>query len=276
MSRLQSSGLNAVWESDARYASWSVSFPNTPDIELLLLSAELFQAADSHEIAFFEFKGRPIWDSTIITSNDPVIFTYSSGSSTAVMHGYVYDVRPVSGTQVHLTRMTVIGASHKLKNTDQKIYKNTTADGVIAKIAAKYGMTSLTQRHPRLRDAIVQAGQSDWQLCRRLAKQCGFAFRAENTTLIFMSKDKIFSDKKGTAPWFLYSDGFSVAERMWGTCFHFSVEVSDENPDLGANVYRTVTGVNSASGDELAASHPPTNFTAPASAAAVPNPGFFL
>lgn len=243
------------------YSDFSVKFPKTPKIELLLIGAELHQEAEAHDILILTFKGKPRKDTTVISSSDPVEFTYKSGDKTSVFQGYVYDIDPKSTTQSHMTQIWCVSASAVLKDSDQVIFKNVTADQVISKICAKRGLTAITQRHPRLRETVVQAGQTDWQLLRRLAKQTGFALKAENTTIFFMSKNKIYQDKKAKAPYFKYADGITKQQRSVGTCLEFIPTVSDDALETGVRVDRVMTGISSAAGAGIETTHPTKNYS---------------
>jgi hypothetical protein len=265
---------NYVWD-EARWSDFNVSFPKLKSIELILISAELLQEAEAHDVLILHFKGKPFEDGTIIVSGDPVKFTYSSGANRSVFEGYVHTVDPVSSIDTHNTKIVCVSASYVLKNSDQAIYKNVTADAVVSKIAKKNSLTAVSQRHPRIQESIVQAGQSDWQLLRRLAKQTGFALRAENTSIIFMSKNKIFESKKKQAPYFKYEDGPTKANRTYGTCFAFIPHVSDDAPEQGSRVDRVVTGVSSITGKVIATTHNVKDFTAASRGVVTPNEAYF-
>jgi hypothetical protein len=174
-----------------------------------------------------------------------------------------------------------VGASWVLKNTDQKIYKNVTADQVISKIAKKYSMAAITQRDPRIRAQISQSGQSDWQLCRSLAKQSGFALRAENTTLIFVSKDKIYQSQKNSAPYFNYVDDeiggvVPASLRMTGTILSFDPIISDQAPEHSVRIDRVVSGVNTNTGSAVKATHPHAAPVRGNAGVVIPNKTYFV
>lgn len=265
-----------LWESTAGLADWDVQFPKTPNNELILIGAELIQKPNAHDVLILQFKGKPILDTTVIVAGDPVVFTWTSGPNVSKWNGYVYELDPVTTTQAHNTTITCIAASYVLKNTDQQIYKNVTADAVVSKIAQKNNMQAIVERHPRVRESIVQAGQSYWQLLRRLANQTGFALRAENTTIYFMSKDKIYTSKKDSAPYFKYNDGVTKAQRMYGTCFKFTPEISDENPDLSIKVDRVITGTVSATGATIETTHAALDHSNPVQGSMSPSEDYFL
>jgi hypothetical protein len=174
----------------------------------------------------------------------------------------VYEIDPAATMMSHVTQVWCVSASSVLKDSTQEIYKKVTADQVIAKIARRQGLNAVTQRHPRLRETVVQAGQTDWQLLRRLAKQTGFALKAENTTIFFMSKNKIFQDKKARAPYFKYKDGITKQQRSVGTCLEFRPIVSDDAIELGVRVDRVMSGVSATSGNSITTTHPTKVFDA--------------
>ena len=264
-----------VWESTARASQFSATFPNTPTIELILIGAVLFQTVNSHDVLILQFKGKPYLDATRIVAGDPVVFTWSTGPIESKFNGYVYDLDPESGTSTNNTTITCVSASYVLKDTDQQIYKNVTADAVVDKVVKKHGMNAITERHPRIREQVVQAGQSDWQLLQRLANQCGFALRAENTTIIFCSKNKIYADKKPYAAYFRYSDGVTKAQRMFGTCFMFKPVISDESPDRGVVVDRVVSGFSINTGEAIGTTHAAKDHAISFNGSVIPSEDYF-
>jgi hypothetical protein len=243
-------------------SNFSVSFPKTPNFELMLIGAELYQEVESHDVLILTFKGKPRKEGTIIVSSDPVQFVYSSGPNQSTFEGYVYEIDPASTMMAHVTQIWCVSASSVLKDSAQAIYKKVTADQVISKISKRQGLMAVTQRHPRLRETIVQAGQTDWQLLRRLARQTGFALKAENTTVFFMSKNKIFQDKKDRAPYFKYKDGITKQQRSVGTCLEFKPTVSDDAIELGVRVDRVMSGISEVSGSSISTTHPTKVFDA--------------
>jgi uncharacterized protein involved in type VI secretion and phage assembly len=268
---------NFVWDYHSKFR---VEFPKAPNFELILVGAELTQSMDEHDRLSLHFKGTPFKPETSLIAGDPVIFTYWSGKLQSKFYGHIGSVDPTSSIQGGNLTINCVSASYLLKDTDQKIYKKVTADQVVAKIAKKHGMSAVTQRHPRVRAMVVQAGQSDWQICRRLAKQCGFALRADNTTITFVSKDKIFQTNRKSAPYFKYVDNsiggvITRADRLSGTILAFSAQISDEAPELGTRINRVVTGYNHDTGTAIETLHPAS---APDNTKGVvtPNEDYFL
>jgi hypothetical protein len=237
-----------------------VSFTKSPDFSLTLVSAKLTQELDSHDILTLRFAGKVNANEGTVVSGDPVEFTWTSGINENTFIGYVHSIKPTT-LEANETEIYCVSPSYLLKNTDQKIYKTVTADVVVKKICAKYGIKAVTQRHPRVFAAITQAGQSDWQLLRTLANQTGFALKTEKTTIYFMSKDKLSSSSKSSAPYF-YAENIKPLSRVasqFGTIYSFKPMISDEAPDmLGATVDRVVTGIHQVTNAPISTTHAST------------------
>jgi hypothetical protein len=240
-----------------RPTSRNAFFPNSPDFPLVLLSATLTQELDSHELLILSFAGKVNEQESTVLSGDPVEFIWSSGLEKTTFIGYVHSIKP-SVINENATEVYCVSPSYLLKNTDQKIYKTTTADAVVSKVAAKYGLKAITQRHPRVFSSITQAGQSDWQLLKMLAKQTGFALKTEKTSIYFMSKDKLSSASKASAPYFYVEtiNLSSTTATAMGTIFDFKPLISDEAPDMfGATVDRVVSGIHQTNDTPISTTH---------------------
>jgi Phage tail baseplate hub (GPD) len=268
------------WQDATANSTFSVSFPKNPNLELVLIGAELYQDIEQHDRLVLHFKGKPFVKGTEIHSGDPVTFKYQAEKVKATWTGYVHTPVSINGLKANNTDVICVGASYLLKNPDQKVYTNVTADQCIVKLANKHGMKATTQRHPRKRSSIVQAGVSDWQFCKRLAAQTGFALRADNTTIIFMSKDKLYNDHKNNAPYFYYVDDpqggvATKSDKNLGTVLNFQAYPSDEAPELELNVDRTITGTNVSTGKPIKVTHKRKKANTSTKGAVKPGTGFF-
>lgn len=271
---------NFVWSSNAKDSEFAASFPKAADMDLILVGAELYQDPEKHDRLVLHYKGTPAKRKNATVSGDPVIFTYRSGKLKSTWNGYIHHVSQDNSHQGGNTDIVCVGASWVLKNTDQKVYKDVTADQVISKIAKKHNMAAVIQRDPRVRSQVSQSGQSDWQLCRSLAKQTGFALLAENTTIIFVSKDKIYQSKKNSAPYFNYIDDevggvVPASLRATGTILSFEPIISDQAPENGARIDRVVSGINNNTGAVVKATHVHTKPTKGNSGVVIPNKAYF-
>jgi len=273
---------NFIWSSEANETTFDVSFPKAPDMDLILMGAELHQAMEEHDVLVLHFKGKPFLKREGIISMDPVIFTITTSDRQVVTwHGYVHHTRQVNTHQGSNTDIVCAGASYAMKDTDQKIYKNMTADQVVSKICAKHSMAAVVQRDPRVRQNVAQVGQTDWQVCKRLAHQTGFALRVENTTVFFISKDKIYQNKKPSAPYFAYldsEDGGVVPRelRALGTILSFDPLISDNAPESGVRVDRLVSGIHKSTGNVIKTTHKHSAKKISNTGVVKPSEGYFL
>lgn len=272
-----------TWGSDGSIlkSSFKVSFPKSTDFELLLVGAELHQDPEEHDRLVLHFKGTPLNKKQPIVGGDPVVFTYSTGKLTSTWHGYIHSIPQTNTWQGGNTDVVCVGASYVLKDTDQKIYTNSTADQVVAKIAKANGMEPITQRHPRVKASFVQAGQSYWQVLKRLAKTTGFALFCVNNTIFFMSKDKIYQNKKASAPYFEYISsevtGLVTRElRMTGTILNFKPIISDQTPEMGVIVDRVISGSDPKNVKLIKTTHPYKGVAPSNPGVVIPSAEYFL
>jgi hypothetical protein len=235
----------------------NVLFIKTPNFPLFLITATLDQKTNSHEILTLTFAGKLTSDTTAVVSGDPVQFTWSSDFGTSTFVGYVHSIKPTD-INANVTEIYCVSPSYLLKNTDQKVYKNVTADAVVSKIAAKYGLKAITQRHPRVFPSLVNAGQSDWQFLQQLANLTGFLLKTEGTTVYFMSKSKLEAASRKGAPYF-YKEDQNPASRFvssFGSIVSFNSTLSDDAPDMfGATVDRVVSGIHRTNNSLINSTH---------------------
>jgi hypothetical protein len=248
---------NLVKTPIERFPQRKVIFPLSPSFSLVFLEAHLDQEFDSHDKLVLKFAGKIENVNTFIGSGDPVEFKYSGAGSSATWVGYVHKIVP-STVMDNVTTVICLSPTYLLKTTKQKIYKNVTADQIVQKVCKQYGLKAVTQRHPRVFSTIGQAGQSDWQLLRRLAKQTGFGLKITGTTVYFMSKNKLSSASTARAPYFYRETAAPTVRTIsaMGTLLDFIPQISDEAPDMeGATVDRVVSGLHTTNNKTITTKH---------------------
>jgi hypothetical protein len=163
----------------------SVLFPLSQNAPQRVSSFTLSQERYAHEMASIKFRDWGI-SYTSVRPGDPVKCVLRGKDSSREFVGYVHEIKPNITPGSNFVEVTVIGASYRLKQARQKVYENVTATDVIKSIANKYGFsTSNVQQHGRVYEQVVQAGHTELQLMSRLAKQCGYSLRIENTNIYF-------------------------------------------------------------------------------------------
>jgi len=248
---------NLVKTPIERFPTRAVKFPLSPSFGLIFMTATLNQEFNSHDTLTIKYAGKIEDTLNFISSGDPVTFEYSGAGFKKTWVGYVHKVIP-STVAENTTTIICISPTYLLKTTRQKIYKKVTADQVVQKVCKQYGLKAVTQRHPRVFASIAQAGQSDWQLLRRLAKQTGFGLKVTGTTVYFMSKDKLSSASATKAPYFFKEKAAPTVRTItsMGTILEFTPQISDEAPDMaGATVDRVVSGLHSTNNKTIATKH---------------------
>ncbi len=175
-----------------------VEFPTSNLNPTTVHYAYLFKDKYKHEMAHVKFRDWDV-DYTMISPGAPVYMRFSSFKSHVDFYGYVHHVEPNHTPGTNQADIYIMGASYLMKNPSQKVWKNMSADMVIKKIAAKYNFFCQADAHPRIYPQIAQAGHSDWEFMIRLAKQCGYSLRTENTELYFQPVLKDYTAYRSSA-----------------------------------------------------------------------------
>ena len=180
----------------------SINFPKTTVQPQIVYKANLSQNQYSHELISLYFKDWGV-QYDVVKAGSPVELTINGFNEKRNFYGYVHHLNLDRSPGKNFTEITVIGASFPMKQTAQTVYLNTTADQVVKTIATKYNFVCYAVPHSRVYPQISQAGQSDWQLMVRLAKQCGYTLRANNTELYFQPIMEDYTRYRAEAPRFV-------------------------------------------------------------------------
>lgn len=201
----------------------TIQFPLSEKPPQRVSSFTLNQERYAHEVAVVKFKD---WDirKTQINPGEPVKCILRGKDSSREFVGYIHDIKPEITPGKNTTTMTIIGASYKLKQQRQRVFENVTASDVVKNIAQEYKLSAYVQDHPRVYDQIVQAGHSELQLMARLARQCGYSLRIENTAIYFQDLTTDFTKYRGTAQSFYMS---GANEPKGSTLYSFNLTLGE-------------------------------------------------
>ena len=176
----------------------SVKFNGIEESPSRVSSFRLVQEKYKHEIAYLTFnEWEVVFDS--VKPGIPVDVVYQEPNSERTFYGYVHHIEPVKTPGSNHITVVLIGASYVLKQASQRIYTNMTASAVIKEIAERNEFSYSIVDHPRVYPQIAQAGVTDWLLMVRLAKQCGYSLRTENTSIYFEPLTEDFTTYKSQA-----------------------------------------------------------------------------
>lgn len=159
---------------------------------------EWSQARYMHDFGMLQLMDWNI-DPSAVVSGTPIKITATVETDRKTYYGYIHHTRHVKSSHNNYTEIYLIGDSYVMKQAEQSIYHNVTAADVVKKIAKKHGFAYDVAPHPRVYPQIVQAGESDWSLMVRLAKQSGYTLRSEGATLFFKPLAEDFDKYKNVA-----------------------------------------------------------------------------
>ena len=223
----------------------TVDFPETTLPPQTVYSLTLKQARYSHEIVTVRFKD---WgaDFDVVSPGSPVHIRLASTTDTREFYGYVHDIKVDRTPGKFFNEVTFISASFAMKQQRQTYYTDVTADIVVKNIADSYKFASYIVPHPRVYPQIAQAGHSDWEMMVRLAKQCGYTLRTQNTELYFQPVLDDYTNYRASAPKFTMRD----ANHPDGSnLYSFNPQISESMPYEDAQKAAVaVSGVDTASG----------------------------
>jgi len=172
-----------------------IDIPTLKETSIRAQSVTISQSRYAHDVMTLKLLNWKVkYDN--LTTGTPLKVTLTNQGAKQEFVGYIHHIKPnVSPTKNHV-ELEVIGASFPMKQQGQKVWSNTTADRVVRELAKKHRFAFDITPHPRVFAHITQGGMSDWELCAKLAKQCGYTFRVEGTTVYFEPITKQFTDKR--------------------------------------------------------------------------------
>lgn len=201
----------------------SVEFPLSTRPPLRVSTFNLMQNRYAHEMAIIRFKDWNVQYSDI-RPNDPVKCILRGRNFSREFVGYIHEIKPEITPGNRSVAVSIIGASYKLKQARQRIFENVTADAVVKQVAAEQGFSAFTDAHPRVYEQIAQPGVSDLQLLSRLARQCGYSLRLENTSIYFQQLTTDFRTLRANAQRFEMRDANNPAG---STLYSFNLTLSE-------------------------------------------------
>jgi phage protein D len=226
----------------------SVKFPETSLGISTVYNARLIQSHYHHEILIIEFKDWGL-EYDVISPGTAVAVQIVDETSKKDFYGYVHHVKLKRTPATNFSEVTFVGGSFPMKQQRQEIYKDKTADQVINSIATDYDFVCYSVPHPRIFPQISQAGMSDWAFMAKLAKQCGYSLRTENTELYFQPMLEDYKNLRAEAPSFIMR---SSSHPAGSTIYSFEPTISESIEYEGAwKSAVAVSGVSSVSGEAM-------------------------
>lgn len=203
-----------------------VQFPEADVSPFAVYTAYIYKERYKHELACLTFKDWGVlYDS--IKPGSPIKITLSGSEGNKNFFGYVHHVTPTRTPGKDYVEVTAISASYVMKKASQNIFTDMTADTIVKKIAKSHGFVSYTIPHPRVYEQVTQAGHTDWELMVRLAKQCGYSLRTENTELYFQPLLEDYTKYRSEAPVYTMADTDSVTPSQM---FSFTPIIGESTP----------------------------------------------
>jgi len=183
------------------YKYITVEFPETAIGPVSLHEATFYQNRYEHEVVVMRFRD---WGTTYdaVTAGSLIKITMTGTVETRNFFGYVHHIKVMRTPGKNFTEVVGISSSFSMKQANQTVYKNMTADAIVKQIGESHGFAVHAVPSNRVYPQVSQAGHTDWEFMVRLAKQNGYTLRTENTELYFEPMLYDFTNLRSQAPKF--------------------------------------------------------------------------
>lgn len=203
-----------------------VDFPTlkSPRSPLIIWSASIKQNRYTHDMGKIVFRDWNLPDKIYIPGT-PLAIKLINNGITKVIPGYINHIRKTQTTGKRFTELVFVGASFRMKQKTQKVYKNVTVSQVARQIAKKYRLAADITNHKRVFPQLAQHGESDWEFLTKCAKKAGYLFRVDGITLVFKPIDEDYTFLRNQAPTFTMAD----SAKMFGSTLYSFVPIIGEH-----------------------------------------------
>lgn len=163
----------------------------------------LYQSRGEHDVAEIICV---INSATTPQSGTPLVVTWGPATQpNRSWYGYVHTSDRALTDTLNEVKMTCVGPSYALAGGGQTVWPGATASAVVEEITRARGLAVDDTATTRTYEHVSQAGQTEWELINRLAKENSRFVTMDGATVRFLSKQAILAGfLLDTAPTFAY------------------------------------------------------------------------
>ena len=174
----------------------------------IVLSADIHQEDNAHDIAVLKLRGV---DPTtpVFQTGTPVQITYGwNPNSTQNFYGYVNHVEPehhhktIPSLATLQCTLVCVGASYGMRNGSTRAWTNAQASSIVQDLIKSFFLSGVVEVGDPVWPQISNPGISTWQFLMSLADRLGRSLAVNQTSLRFMSLEKIMQQSTATIPTF--------------------------------------------------------------------------
>lgn len=203
----------------------TVEFPGSEVPPQQVFKFTLVQSRYTHEVASIEFRDwNPQYSS--LKPLSPIRCLLRSSDGVKEFTGYVHSIIPNISPGKNFAEIIMVGATYLLNQAHQRVFENVSADKVVEKIATENNFSFFAEPHPRVYDQVAQAGHTNLELLTRLALQCGYSLRMDNTSINFRPLMFDYTKSRATTAKFIMREANDPAG---STLYSFTAAVGESN-----------------------------------------------
>jgi len=209
------------------YKYLTVNFPETSIGPVSVHEATFYQNRYEHEVVVMRFREWGVsYDA--VTAGSLLHINMGGGLTNRDFYGYVHHIKATRSPGKNFVEVVGISSSFSMKQANQTVYKNITADAIVQQIGEKHGFSVYAVPSQRVYAQVAQAGHTDWEFMVRLAKQNGYSLRTENTELYFQPMLYDYTNLRSQAPKFTLKSEDS--SKQLSTIYSFEPLIGESIP----------------------------------------------
>lgn len=184
-----------------RSTKLEINFPELSRVTLSPREVVLHQCVGKHDVCEISFdKPTTNYYDNLHTGTAIQILWQQNGRQREWL-GYVsYVKKPQDGSLQQEVRVVCLGTSFALKQNLPKAFKEATYPDVARRLSKEFGLRFDGINHPRRFPNVTTSSETYWQFLTRIAKDIGYVFFVDNSTLIFKPIDKILEESAEDTP----------------------------------------------------------------------------
>ena len=207
-----------------------VTFPDYPTFKLAPQWFRLTQEQGKHDVMEISFGSYDKHFIKVLKTGVTVEVKWTTEHAKGKWVGYAHSSEPI--TQASLKKNLVIkatGASFRLKEGGNKIWKNKTAPEIVADICKQHKLKVVTDTSGIRFGMQSLVGHTYWEKILELGDRIGFHAHVHGTTLYFQRIDKLIDQCSSVIPVMSYNDGTVNAGAVFEgqTLDYFKAKVGD-------------------------------------------------
>lgn len=199
--------------------TFKVEYPDFPSMDRMPRYIIMHQSMGKHDVVELYYQNVSPLIIKGLQTGVPIRITWANDKVKKEWYGYTNFSKPKIAQQLErYVKVTCIGSSYVLKETESKIWTNRTASEIAEEIAKKFKLKPVVTQSKIRYGQLSMAGHSYWEKLQELAHRIGYVVHVHGTELHFHPIDKMIDQFMTSVPVLAFLDPFTNPQS------HFSAQ----------------------------------------------------